>query len=155
MSDLSTASIWFVTPVIDALNELNRHSAIEHLGIQFSAVGPDWLEATMPVDSRTVQPMGILHGGISVALAETLGSTAANCCVDSSRFRAVGVEVNANHMRMARSGLVTGTTRPLSLGRRLHVWQTQILDSAGLLLCASRLTLAIIGATAAIGRAVP
>lgn len=117
---------------------------IRHLDIVFSELGADFLRATMPVDERTHQPFGLLHGGASVALAETLGSVGANLCVDSSKFICVGQEINANHVRSARSGRVTGTARPVHLGGRTHVWGIEIVDAAGELLCISRLTVAVL-----------
>ena len=98
----------------------------------------------MPVDSRTVQPMRMLHGGASAALAETLGSVGATLCVDASRHACVGLEINANHIRAVRSGLVTGTARPLHMGRRTHVWQIEIHDEEARLVCVARLTLAVV-----------
>jgi 1,4-dihydroxy-2-naphthoyl-CoA hydrolase len=99
--------------------------------------------ATMPVDRRTHQPFGLLHGGATVALAESLGSSAANCCLDMEVEFAVGLEINANHLRSVRSGLVTGTARPVHIGRRTQVWETRVEDEAGRLVCVSRLTLAV------------
>jgi 1,4-dihydroxy-2-naphthoyl-CoA hydrolase len=116
----------------------------EWLDIQFTEIGPDYLRATMPVDHRTVQPFGLLHGGASVVLAETLGSVAANCCVDSSRYYCVGQEINANHLRAVRSGRVTGTARPLHVGRQLQVWDIRIEDDQGRLNCISRLTVSVL-----------
>jgi len=137
-------SIWKSAPTLDALNAASRHTMIRHLDIVFSELGADFLRATMPVDERTHQPFGLLHGGASVALAETLGSVGANLCVDSSKFICVGQEINANHVRSARSGRVTGTARPVHLGGRTHVWGIEIVDAAGELLCISRLTVAVL-----------
>jgi len=117
---------------------------LDHLGILFTGSGPDHLNATMPVDHRTVQPFGILHGGASVVLAETLGSMAGMLCVDAERQYCVGVDVNANHIRAVQEGLVTGTARPLHLGTKTHVWEILIRDEANRLVCVSRLTLAIL-----------
>lgn len=128
-----------------ALNALSRGTAIEALGIEFTAVGEDHLVATMPVDARTLQPYGLLHGGASVLLAETLGSSAGNMCVADGEV-CVGLEINANHVRAVRSGLVTGTTRPLHLGRSTQVWDIRIEDERGRLACVSRLTLAVVPA---------
>jgi uncharacterized protein (TIGR00369 family) len=138
------ARIWTRDFTLDALNAKHRNTASEHLGIHFCGFGDDWLAAQLEVNARTVQPMGILHGGVSVALAETVGSTASYLCIDESLWRAVGIEINANHLRMARSGQVTGTARPLSVGRQLHVWQIDIVNEAGTKICTSRLTMAII-----------
>ncbi|MDQ7757862.1 hotdog fold thioesterase [Xanthomonas sontii] len=125
------------------LNADCRDTLIAHLGIVFTEAGPDWLRATMPVDARTRQPYGLLHGGASVVLSETLGSTAGNLCVEPGRI-CVGLEINANHLRAARSGTVTGTARPLHVGRTTQVWEIHIEDAAGKPVCVSRLTLAVV-----------
>lgn len=114
------------------------------LGIEFVGCGDDWISARMPVDARTHQPFGRLHGGASVALAETVGSVAASYCVDRSQFVAVGMEINANHIRPAYSGWVTATASPESLGRTTQVWTIRIRDEAERLVCISRLTIAVI-----------
>ncbi|MFZ7095049.1 hotdog fold thioesterase [Luteimonas dalianensis] len=121
---------------------------MEPLGIVFTEIGHDFLRATMPVDARTHQPYGLLHGGASVLLAETLGSTAGMLCVDEGRA-CVGIEINANHLRGVRSGTVTGTARPLHVGRSTQVWEIRIEDAAGHLVCVSRLTLAVVPLPAA------
>lgn len=131
---------------IEQLNALSRNTAIESLGIVFSAAGEDWLQATMPVDERTRQPYGILHGGASVVLAETLGSSAGNLCVDTASQVCVGLEINANHLRAARTGVVTGTARALHVGRTTQVWEIRIENEAGKPVCISRLTLAVVPA---------
>ncbi len=137
-------SIWF-QPVTPAdLAGLHRGTLVEHLGIRITEIGEDYLAGTMPVDARTQQPLGILHGGASVTLAETLGSVAATLCVDSSKFACVGQEINANHLRPATSGVVTGTARPIHIGKRSQVWQIEIRDERARLICISRLTLAVI-----------
>jgi 1,4-dihydroxy-2-naphthoyl-CoA hydrolase len=128
---------------IDALNAMSRGTAMEPLGIVFTEVGPDFLRATMPVDARTRQPYGLLHGGASVLLAETLGSSAGMWSVREGEG-VVGIEINANHLRGVREGLVTGTARPLHVGRQTHVWEIRIEDERGKLVCVSRLTLAVI-----------
>jgi len=112
-----------------------------HLGIEFTEIGPDFLRARMPVDARTRQPFGILHGGASVALAETLGSFAAALVVDRSKQRVVGQEINANHVRAVSDGFVIGTARPVHLGRRSHVWEIRINDEQERLVCISRITM--------------
>jgi 1,4-dihydroxy-2-naphthoyl-CoA hydrolase len=117
---------------------------VEHLGMEFTEIGDDFIRGTLPVDGRTRQPYGLLHGGASVALAETLGSTGATMCVDTKEFQCVGQEINANHLRAARTGLVTGTARPLHLGGRTQVWSIDIVNNEGKLVCTSRLTIAII-----------
>lgn len=128
---------------IQALNALSRDTAMEALGIVFTAAGDDFISASMPVDARTVQPHGLLHGGASVLLAETLGSSAGGLCVDDDAM-VVGIEINANHLRGVRAGSVTGTARPLHLGRSTQVWEIRIEDDAGRLSCVSRLTLAVV-----------
>lgn len=137
-------SIWRRRPSVEGLNKLSSNTLLEQLEIVFTEVGDDYLVATMPVDGRTHQPFGLLHGGASAALAETLGSSAANCCLDMQSEYAVGLEINANHLRPVRSGKVTGTTRPVHIGRRTQVWETRIEDEAGKLACVSRLTMAVV-----------
>ena len=129
---------------LQALNAQSRGTLIERMGIKFTELGADFLVGTMPVDPRTLQPYGLLHGGASVALAETLGSTAGNLCVDDGEM-CVGVEINANHLHAVRDGHVTGTARALHVGRRTQVWEIRIEDEAGRLACISRLTLAVVG----------
>ena len=125
-----------------------RASATRHLattiGIEFTELTPDRVVATMPVDDRTRQPFGILHGGASVALAETLGSIAAGLVIDRSKQSCVGQEINANHVRAISSGYVTGTARPVHLGRRSHVWEIRITDEQERLVCISRITMYIL-----------
>lgn len=128
---------------LDDLNALSRDTAMAPLGIVFTEIGPDFVRATMPVDARTRQPYGLLHGGASVLLAETLGSTAGNLCVEPGE-RCVGIEINANHLNAVREGQVTGTARPLHVGRRTQVWEIRIEDDLDRLVCVSRLTLAVI-----------
>ncbi len=138
-------SIWLNPNLsLAELNALNSNTLAGHIGITFVEIGEDFLRATMPVDARTRQPFGLLHGGASVALAETLGSVAANCCVDSTRKACVGLEINANHIRGVREGVVTATARPLHLGGSTQVWEIRITDSKERLVCVSRLTMAII-----------
>jgi len=116
----------------------------DHLGIVFTEIGDDYLKATMPVDQRTKQPYGLLHGGASAVLAETLGSIASHLVVDSSKYNCVGIEINANHLRGVREGLVTGIVKPLHTGKTTHVWDIKLYDSRDKLVCVSRLTVAII-----------
>jgi len=137
-------SIWHHPHTLEELDRQSKGCMVELLDIRFTEIGPDYLRASMPVDARTWQPYGLLHGGASVVLAETLGSTAAQCCVDGSRFYCVGQEVNANHLRGVRSGRVTGTARPIHLGARSHVWEIRIEDEKGRLACISRLTMAVV-----------
>ena len=132
------------TVPLELLNTMSVNTMVQHLGIQFIEVGVDFLVAKMPVDHRTHQPMGLLHGGASVALAETLGSVASLCCIDMSKFSPVGLEINANHIKSARSGLVTGVAKALHIGNRTHVWEIKITNENNELVCASRITMAII-----------
>lgn len=120
---------------------LFKENMCDHIGIEITEVGDDYLRGTMPVDRRTIQPMGLLHGGASVVLAETLGSIAANLCCEEG-FYCVGLEINANHLRSATSGKVTGTTRPIHIGRSTQVWEIKIEDDHGRATCVSRITLA-------------
>ncbi|WP_425230816.1 hotdog fold thioesterase [Sphingomonas sp.] len=142
---MSDGSIWR-RPDLDpaSLTLLQEGSLGGHLGITVTEVGPEFLRATMPVDSRTLQPHGRLHGGASVALAETVGSMAANLTLDPSRQVAVGLEINANHARPVRKGLVTATATPEALGRTTQIWSIRIVDEFQKLVCISRLTMAII-----------
>jgi 1,4-dihydroxy-2-naphthoyl-CoA hydrolase len=139
-------SIWRSPKTIEQLNGAQSGTLIQQLGIRFTEVGADYLRGTMPVDERTKQPFGLLHGGASVALAETLGSIGAMMCVEPEKFLCVGQEINANHVRAVSSGLVTGTARPLHIGGRTHVWTIEIVNEAGKLVCVSRLTMAVIRA---------
>ena len=136
--------IWFRPHTLVELNAAQAGTLAAHLGIEFTASGPDYLVARMPVDARTRQPYGLLHGGASVVLAETLGSFGAALTVDPSRLQAVGQEINANHIRAARDGHVTGTATPVHLGGRSQVWSIEIRDDSGRLVCVSRLTVAVL-----------
>lgn len=140
---MRNASPFRRTITLEALNALSRGTAMEPLGIVFTELGTDYLRGTMPVDARTRQPYGLLHGGASVLLAETLGSTAGGLCVGEGQG-VVGIEINANHLAGVREGLVTGTARPLHVGRSTQVWEIRIEDERGRLACISRLTLAAI-----------
>ena len=140
-------SIWFRPFTLDELNQQSRGCMVELLDIRFTEIGPDFIRASMPVDARTWQPFGLLHGGASVTLAETLGSVAANCCVDPGRYFCVGQEINANHLRAVRSGRVIGTARPIHLGARSHVWDIRIEDDKQRLSCISRLTMSVVEGT--------
>jgi 1,4-dihydroxy-2-naphthoyl-CoA hydrolase len=137
-------SIWRSLQTVADLNGNAAGTLIANLGILFTEIGDDFVRGTMPVDARTVQPYALLHGGASVALAETLGSTGAAMCVDAAEYQVVGQEINANHVRAARSGLVTGTARAVHLGGRTHVWSIEILNDAHKLVCISRITMAVI-----------
>lgn len=137
-------SIWFRPYTLEELDRQSQGCMVELLDIRFTEIGPDYVRATMPADARTWQPFGLLHGGASVTLAETLGSVGANCVVDNSKFFCVGQEINANHLRGVRSGRVTGTARPIHIGGRSQVWEIRIEDQKGRLACISRLTLAVV-----------
>jgi 1,4-dihydroxy-2-naphthoyl-CoA hydrolase len=143
------ASIWKTTPDIAAINRLTAQTAGERLGIEFTAFGDDWLSARMPVDRRTHQPAGLLHGGASVLLAETVGSLATWLCIDMESQQGVGLDINANHLRGVRSGWVTATAKPIHLGRTTHVWEIRIVDEADKLVCIARLTMSILSANPA------
>lgn len=144
MTDAAGEAIWHRPVTVEALNRLGEGTLAGHLGITFVEVGAEEMRASMPVDERTRQPFGLLHGGASVALAETLGSVAAQACVDAERYACVGLEINANHVRGVRQGLVYGTARPIHVGRRTQVWEIRIEDEGGRLVSISRLTLAVI-----------
>ena len=135
-------SIWFKPYTLADLPI--RGGMPKHLGMEFTEIGPDFLTLRMPVDERTHQPDGILHGGASVALAETVGSFAATLVVDPSKYRCVGQEINANHIRAVTGGFVIGTARPYHIGRRSQVWEIRIVDERDKLVCISRLTMAVI-----------
>lgn len=131
-----------ITP--ESLNILSANTMVSHLGIEFTQVGPDFIEAKMPVDHRTQQPLGLLHGGASVTLAETLGSIAATCCIDRATQYCVGLDINANHVKSAKNGFVFGTTRPIHIGKKTHVWEIRIVNDQQELICISRITMAVI-----------
>ena len=139
-----TKPIWRIQATPEQLIQRSSNTLAERLGIQVTEIGPDYLRATMPVNSHTHQPHGILHGGASVALAETVGSLAANLCVDVTKYVCVGQEINANHVRSVASGLVTGTARPYHVGGRSQVWGIEIHDENDKLVCISRLTMAVL-----------
>lgn len=138
--------MWQRNPDLASLNQRSEGTMVAHLGIVFTRIGDDFLEATMPVDERTKQPFGLLHGGASVTLAETLGSMA-GYLMTSGDDRVVGLEINANHIASARSGLVRGECRALHCGRSSQVWETKIYDDANRLCCVSRLTIAVLSAS--------
>lgn len=154
-----TASPFVRTASFESMRALHADTAVQNLGIEFVQIGPDRLRARMPVDARTRQPIGLLHGGASVLLAETLGSAAANLCLPPDRY-AVGLEINANHVRAVRDGWVTGECLPVHLGRTTQVWQIDVRDDAGRLVCTARITVAVLerdagGPAAARGDATP
>lgn len=135
--------IWFGAVSLQT-GSFGAKGLVEHLGIELLDFGDDWLSGRMPVDERTRQPFGLLHGGASVVLAESLASYAAYACVDRERKACVGLEINANHLRSVRSGWVIGTARPLHLGRTTHVWEIRICDEADRPTCISRCTVAVV-----------
>ena len=136
-------SIWKKPISIEALAKMHCGTAVEHLGIEFLEVGDDFIKARVPVDQRTKQPYGLLHGGVSVVLAETLGSCGAACAAPEG-YRAVGLDINANHLKGATGGWVTGITRPIHIGRTTQVWQIDLRNDAGELTCVSRITMAVL-----------
>lgn len=137
-------SIWHRPPNLEQLNEHRTNTIVELLDIRFEAFDEDSITASMVVDSRTHQPYGLLHGGASVVLAETVGSTASYLCIDSEQFYCVGLEVNANHLRALRSGRATAVCRPVHLGRSSHVWDIRLSGDDGKISCISRLTVAVV-----------
>jgi 1,4-dihydroxy-2-naphthoyl-CoA hydrolase len=138
-------SIWFDKNIsVDVLQQRAANTMSEYLDIRFTEIGDDFIKATMPVDHRTKQPYGLLHGGASAVLAETLGSIASSLMIDRSKFICVGIEINANHIRSARSGWVTGVCTPIHVGSSTHVWDIRIHDEKEKLICVSRLTVAIL-----------
>lgn len=136
-------AIWKQHVDLETLNAWSQRTLMHALDIRITEIGDDWLRGTMPVDDRTRQPYGILHGGASVALAETLGSTAAMLCCEDGRAT-VGLEINANHLRAVREGHVTATARPIHVGRSTQVWEIRIENEAGELTCITRLTMAVV-----------
>ena len=136
-------SIWKKPISLDHINTQCKGTAMAHLGIEFTEIGDDFLRARVPVDSRTVQPYGLLHGGVSVVLAESLGSVGAMFACPEDH-RGVGLDINANHLRGATSGWVTGTARPVHIGRTTHVWQIDMVNDAGEMTCVSRITMAVL-----------
>lgn len=136
--------IWKTIPTIEQLNNTSKNTAVSNLGIVVTEVGDDYIKATMPVDHRTKQPMGLLHGGASVLLAESLGSLASVFCRNSDDEQPVGIEINANHLKSATDGIVTGIVKPVHIGRTLHVWEIRIENQKNQLCCISRLTVSLI-----------
>lgn len=129
---------------IDSLNAMGKGNMVEHLGIEFTEINTNGLTARMPVDHRTNQPMGLLHGGASVVLAETVGSVASQLCVDTEKYYCVGLDINANHLKAVTHGFVYGMAKALHIGRRTHVWEIRIVNEKQQLVCISRLTMAVV-----------
>ena len=137
-------SIWKMPISHELLTARSQSTFAEYIGIQFTEIGDDYLKATLPVDHRTKQPLGLLNGGVSAALAETVASTAANYCVDQTVSYCVGLDINANHLRPAVDGLVMATAKPIHLGAKTQVWEIKIENEAGKLVCISRMTMAVV-----------
>lgn len=138
------SSIWHQETDLTTLNSFNDKDMISRLGFAYTDIGPDWLEAELTIDERTRQPFGLLHGGVSCAVSESMGSIGANLCVDRARFACVGIELNASHLRGAGEGRVRARCAPIRVGRSTHVWQTELYDERERKLCVSRLTVAVI-----------
>lgn len=136
-------AIWTVTPSIEQMTEASKNTAVGHMGIEYLEIGDDYVKGRMPVDERTIQPFGILHGGSSVVLAETLGSMAANCVLKDKGTVAVGLDINANHIRPVSSGWVYGTAKAIHIGSATQVWEIRLQNEQGKLTCISRLTMAV------------
>ena len=137
-------SIWYRRPDPTLIDQMSKGTIDEHLGIKITDIGDDYITGTMPADARTFQPYGIVHGGANVVLAETLGSIAGAHVIDMSTTRCMGQEVSATHLRPVSSGLVTGTAKPIHLGRRSHVWEIRLTNDQGKLTCIAKLILAIV-----------
>lgn len=136
--------IWKTEINPEIAGQRSKNTLIEHLGIEFIEAGDDYLRARMPVDHRTKQPIGLLHGGASCVLAETIGSTAANFCVDPEKYYCVGLDINTNHIRQATNGYVIGTAKPYHLGKTTQVWGINIVDESDKLISVSRLTMMVL-----------
>ncbi|MBK9734431.1 MAG: hotdog fold thioesterase [Saprospiraceae bacterium] len=136
--------IWKTKPSMTYINTLNKDSMAGFLGIEITEFGDDYVKAKMPVNERTKQPMGLLHGGASVVLSETIGSIASFLMIDADKQSVVGIEVNANHIRGAKSGYVYSITKPIKTGRTIHIWQTDIYDELERMICTSRLTVMVV-----------
>lgn len=138
-------AIWFQPFTLNDIQDRNYTTLVSHLDIEFTEIGEDFLKAIMPVSEKTQQYMGILHGGASCVLAETIGSVAANCVIDHSKYRAVGQEISASHLRPVRNGqIVTGIAKPIMLGKRSQVWEIKLYNPEGKITCISRLTMAVV-----------
>lgn len=136
--------IWITPFDLSTLEKRGENTIARHLGIEFSEIGEDYLKARMPVDHRTKQPIGIMHGGASCVLAESVGSVAANYCVDLTRYYCVGLDIHTNHLRQAKEGWVVGTARPVHIGKRTHVWNIDIHHESGFLVSITRLTMMVL-----------
>lgn len=138
------ASIFKYTPTPDQLNERGQHTLIDALGIKFTEIGDDYIKAILPVDHRTKQPLGILHGGASAAFAETLGSIASTLCIDIPNTYPVGLELNVNHLKAATKGIITGIVKPIRVGKTIHVWNIEMYNEELVMTAVSRLTVMLI-----------
>ncbi|KAA3617563.1 MAG: hotdog fold thioesterase [Calditrichaeota bacterium] len=136
--------IWFKKYDLNELSTIADSTMVSHLAIEFVEIGDDYLSAKMPVDKRTIQPAGILHGGASVALAETIGSVASSLTINPEKYFCVGLEINANHIKSVKNGFVTGTGKPIHLGRSTQIWEIKIVNDDAALIAISRITLAIL-----------
>ncbi len=141
---MSNRIIWKEIPTLDELNKLSKDTMVEHIEIVYTEIGDDYLKATMPVDKRTVQPMGLLHGGASAALAETLGSVASHCIIDRETHYAVGLNIEVHHIRSVTKGTVTGIARPLHLGKTTHLWEIKVFDDRDKLVSVSMLRMIVL-----------
>lgn len=135
--------IWKVKPDIIVVNEINKNTLVSHLGIEITEIGDDYIKSKMPVDQRTKQPMGLLHGGASVVLSESVGSIGGWLVVGDTSKTVVGIDINAHHLKSAKTGFVYGLTKPVRLGNTIHVWSTEIFDDHHDLVCSSSLTLLV------------
>lgn len=142
-----TMRIWQTEITLEIITARNNNTMMQHLGIEFVEIGDDYLSARMPVDHRTKQPYGIMHGGASCVLAETVGSTAANFCVDPQKFYCVGLDINTNHIRAVQSGYVIATTKPFHIGKSTQVWSIEIINEDNKLISINRLTMAVLSKT--------
>ncbi|MCB0284749.1 MAG: hotdog fold thioesterase [Calditrichae bacterium] len=136
--------IWFKEYSLDEINSFGVNTMVSHLGIEFTEIGADFIKATMPVNKNTIQPAGLLHGGASVALAETIGSVGSHLTVDPQKYNCVGLEINANHIKAKKSGVVTGKGVALHRGKTTQIWEIKITDESERLVCVSRITMAIL-----------
>lgn len=141
---MKNKGIWTTPLTLEGLKERGKNTMVEHLGIEFTEIGEDFLSAKMPVDHRTKQPIGIMHGGASCVLAESVGSVAANYCVNLETHYCVGLDINTNHIRQATEGHVIGTAKPIHIGKRTHVWGIEIRHETGYLVSVNRLTMMVL-----------
>jgi 1,4-dihydroxy-2-naphthoyl-CoA hydrolase len=141
---MNSMSIWFKEYKLEDIAWMSKGTMVEAIGIEITEIAPESLKGRMPVDHRTVQPMKILHGGASVALAETLGSVAAGLAIDTTKYICVGLDINANHLRPVSNGFVYGEAKPIHIGKKTHVWNIEIKNDEGKMVCISRLTMSVL-----------